>query len=188
TERKDLSDVREGVPESERDEHDGKIWLLKVNPGDSENVDLQWDRALSIEIAWQGELIPEGGETISLEAGLFTPLNTKNLKPVPYSAVAPKVAAVTLVDDLSAQSEIMQRTMLFGDAATTGPSSPRLVIRPPEGETSTIPNVIVFEATDDETIDIPLPTVSGQLGLSVILLKYMLNGQTIATGRQIIST
>lgn len=152
-----------------------KIWKLRkpeeyTGAGD---VDLRWHQAGSFRIAWLSEATGPFEER-SLEAVLFGPLGDKQIKPVPYSEVAPKIAAVALIDNPSSGTpvEVMQRTLFFGDAATAGGGFPEL-----KPDTNS-PTQLFYQALGSETVDLPIP--NSPIKVNVILVKHLINGQAIA--------
>ncbi len=151
------------------------------NPHGTTDTGVQWDRALNWRIAWYGELTVDG-KTYFLEPTLFEPLGRKALKPTPYSSVAPKMAAVALFDSTTVGGRIerMQRTLLFGDAASAAGGSPTIVLDP--DTTRPVGSLLFrYQSTDHETVDVPrLPTALEGPGY-LVLLNYLVNGQVIAT-------
>lgn len=147
------------------------VRVLKLKERITGTAELFWERAGTIRIAWVGETII--GEE-ALEARFSTPIAEKQVKPVPYSAVAPKVAAVALADDVSSVArELWQKTALFGDAATAQGGRPAL---------RDSGAVFAYEANDQETFDLPM--TGGAARISLLLVKYLVNGQTIGTGAE----
>ena len=154
----------------------GKYVLTFAPPDDtSSDAQLRWERAGSLRIAWLSVGDIEGQV---LEAPFNAPLADKQVKPVPYSTVAPKIAAVVLADDVTSPtpSEIWEKTALFGDAATAQGGAPALRANGSQ---------FAYEAVDQETFDVPMTEQSGASKINLMLIKYLANGQAIATGAEV---
>lgn len=159
------------------------------------DVQIPWQNAQTIRIAWQGEhtfkKVDAAGnqetKTVPFEAVLFDALGQKSIKLVPYSAVAPKMAAVLLLDEHPDKKpkecqKILQKTLLFGDSAATseGEGSVEMVKETPH---------FVFKTRDNETVvsETIEPSSNGhQIKRSLILVKYLIYGQVICTSSGII--
>ena len=153
----------------------GGVRVLTYSPPeeDAPDVNLLWERAGSLRIAWRSTTALDG---VTLEAVLDGPQGDKHIKPVPYSAVAPKLAAVVLLDDTSGTPrEVWQKTAFFGDAATAGGGQPALRSAGAE---------FAYEAADRGTIDVPTTAAIGASDYQVLLVKYLVNGQAIGTAQK----
>jgi hypothetical protein len=150
---------------------------------------LPWDYAGSIRIGWRTvEPYPAGyprnaehevdAEHV-LEATLFGPDGFKSLKLLPPASVAPQIAAVLWIDDqtgTSAARNVMQRTILFGDAANEKNGHGLLI---QEDETL----FFRFEMDDRAALDVAMPPQIGDTRARRLgLLKYLVDGQVIAAG------
>ncbi len=146
------------------------IWTFKTPDGTSNGP--QWERASSWRIVWTARFTADGAD-FDPEAGLFAPLVRKAIRPVPYAAVAPKLAAVAILDGTGV--ERLQQSLLFGDAATAAGGAPDL--------TGTIgAYVLRYRSTDREHVELPLPLPLGAIAARHLLLIHTsVNGQVIAT-------
>lgn len=135
-------------------------------------LDLAWDRAAHIRIAWRCEFTVNTNRVV-IEAPLFEPLADKLLILKPFSASAARLGAVVLVDSTGpAAAAMFQRLAFFGDAAPTRPAAPVVQPRPGGSELE-----FLIRVRERETIDQPLPPIT--TALSVVLVKYLSGGQLV---------
>jgi hypothetical protein len=135
--------------------------------------DLTLDKVKTIYISWHGELEIKGVK-YHIETEYGGTAGKRKLRLVPYAATAAKCCAVLTVD--KGGNEIMQRNLLFGDAANAGFG---------EGTLKDEPLRFAFEVEEQEAVETPLPensTTDHQVGL--ILVKYFADGQTLRTSYQ----
>ncbi|WZP00299.1 hypothetical protein EP7_001928 [Isosphaeraceae bacterium EP7] len=160
-------------PDDEAGGQGVRVWTFAIESGaDPTRVDLNWGAANKAWFAWSG-ILEHNGETFVVEARMLEPSPFKTVNPIPYSAVAPKLAAVVLIDRIDAmRREILQRTIFLGDAAG-GTGRPRVV-------SGLIPQ-FAYELRDQETVDVPLPALpDSALLVGLALVKSFVNGQVLA--------
>ncbi|WPD24944.1 MAG: hypothetical protein SD837_10335 [Candidatus Electrothrix scaldis] len=156
---------------------------------------LKLDQTKSIRISWRGKFTTGVEEEASSEQppiDLSTYLDPveavyggasgkRKLRLVPYAATAAKCCAVLTVDDKD-NNEIMQRNLLFGDAANASFGKGVLRSQRSDEDTPPKPPLFAFEIEEQEATETALPensTTDHQIGL--ILVKYFADGQTLRT-------
>ena len=166
----------------------GRIYhVAEYDPKDG--IVVNWQGVTRTWISWSYQCPQSGGnKELDLEAMLFNELGQKMIKQVPYSAVAPKMAAVLVLDrkDGGTLREILQRTILFGDAASAASGRATIVEQDMVKPDGTTEKVYMFKFlrkdTEEVTVEMPLGIASDQLIRQFFLVKYLIDGQTIATG------
>ncbi len=142
--------------------------LYRLNP---ETEGLSFSGAVAIRIEWSGTF--EGRSPTKPLAATFD--RDRSLRLLPYSATAAKMSAVLSVDkvvDPSHIHQILQRNLVFGDAADL--SNGQGVLDPEQNGKQ----VFAFELIGKEQLDTPLPQLSDEdCRLVLSLAKYHIDGQ-----------
>lgn len=145
---------------------------------------LNWGAAAKFVIRYEGDF-----EFDSTRYELSVTLGPqRNFRLIPYSATSPKLAAVMTLDSPDPQGggtfdQHLQRTLIFGDAASPTDGKGRLANR--ETAPDTIP-YFEFFTSDKEELDVPLPKdYANDWRLYVACIKYMIDGQVLSDCMQV---
>ena len=153
-------------------------------PANTPAASLNWKLAKTVWIEWHGDFevpvlgVPQKFQVAVIHGGAN---GKKRVQPLPYSATAPKCAAILTVDEQAGGRihSIQQRTLLFGDSASI--ASGRGVLR----QISADEHEFAFETTDHEQLDCALPALTADSVLGLILVKYFIDGQTLSDATKI---
>jgi hypothetical protein len=147
---------------------------------------LTFSGAVGLRIEWTGSLKLDGNPTVEID--IHAPFDRdRPFRLIPYSATAAKMSAVLSVDKPNAQgqySQIMQRNLVFGDAADL--SSGKGTLDKVNDTSGKDIEVFAFELLGSEQIETPLPTSFEETWQMVLsIAKYHIDGQVSGDSSQI---